>query len=382
MIARKLKSQILKRISDKKVILLIGASQVGKSTLLREVLKETDKKALWINGDNISEREIWSRADEAYLKPLVANVDILCVDEAQLIPDITRAVKIMYDNGWPVKAILSGSSAFELMQQSAETLTGRKWTMHLYPLSWSEIATHFLLPKALTMLESLLITGSYPEVLMSDEKEAVLQELTTSHLYKDVLTLERIRKPQLVTKLLQALAWQCGQEVSYNELSRTLGADVKTIESYIDVLEKAFILQRLSSYSRNHRKELIRAKKIFFLDNGIRNALINRMAPLPGRNDTGVLWESFLITERWKQLQYHGYQGNRYFWRTSEGSEIDYLEEVEGRLYAYQFKWNPLTKARVPLAFSNVYPEAVFHVIHRDNFWQWLTGSPFEERNG
>lgn len=270
--------------------------------------------------------------------------------------------------------MVSGSSALELSNQINEPLTGRKWEYQLFPISWEELSQHVGYLQSLQQLETRLLFGMYPEVVtkIGDERP-ILKQLSSSYLYKDLLSFAGIRKPELLEKLLQALAFQVGNEVSYHELGRLLGADKKTVSNYLDLLEKAFVIFRLPAFSRNLRNEISRGRKIYFYDNGIRNALIANFAPLGLREDVGALWENFLITERWKMLHYREAFVNRFFWRTTAQQEVDYLEERDGRLYAYEFKWNPNKKGRFPKNFKATYPKALTKTITPDNFHSFLT---------
>ena len=250
----------------------------------------------------------------------------------------------------------------------------------MYPLSWKEISHSLGMPEALGSLETNLVFGTYPEVVTQKGNEIpVLTNLATSYLYKDLLNFQGIRKPELLNKILQALAWQVGSEVSFNELSRTVQADKVTVSNYIDLLEKAFIITRLNPFSRNLRSEISSSRKIYFIDNGIRNAITGNYAPVSGRNDIGALWENYLISERQKLLAYHGFYGQSYFWRTSRGQEIDYIEEIDGKLYPFEFKWNPKAKVKFPATFQETYSAEKPRIIHRENYWEWLNSYPYRK---
>jgi predicted AAA+ superfamily ATPase len=294
------------------------------------------------------------------------------LDEAQRIKNVDLTLKLIVDNMPGRQLLVTGSSALELADTINEPLTGRKWEYRLYPVSWGELSGFETMARALLRLPNLLVYGMYPEVLVQQgsEKE-VLANLSSSYLYKDLLGFQGIRKPELLGKILQALAWQVGAEVSLNELSRTVQADKNTVAHYIDLLEKAFIIYRLQPFTRNLRTE-ISSRKIFFYDNGIRNAIIGNYSPVTSRNDVGALWENFLISERLKLLRYNGFYGHTYFWRTTQQQEIDYIEEIDGKIYAFEFKWNPGAKTKFATTFVETYKPTETKVIHRDNFWEWL----------
>jgi hypothetical protein len=277
-----------------------------------------------------------------------------------------------------IQLFLSGSSSLEIASKVNEPLTGRKWEYRLYPFSWAEIKDHFSFAKTVSHLDDFLVTGMYPEVINNPENaREILSNLAGSYLYKDILELDGIRRPDILLKLLQALAWQVGNEVSYNELAQTVGADKATVSDYIDLLEKAFVIFRLTPFARNLRNEISSTRKIYFYDNGVRNTIINNFAPLSQRNDKGALWENFIISERKKQLAYSGFYGNVYFWRTTGQAEIDYIEEQDGKISAYELKWNPKTKFNFPKAFLSEYHPPTTQIIHHDNYWEWLSSKGF-----
>jgi predicted AAA+ superfamily ATPase len=283
------------------------------------------------------------------------------------------AAKIIYDTIPNVKVLLSGSSAFELKNKTNEPLTGRKWEYQLFPLSFAEMVNHHGLLEEKRLLEHRMIYGYYPEVVtQTTDAKSVLSQITNSYLYKDILMLENIHKAEKLERLVQALAFQVGHQVSYNELSQICGLDNQTVEKYIDLLEKSFVVFRIPSFSRNIRNELKKSRKIYFYDNGIRNAVIKQYNSLHLRDDVGALWENFLVSERMKYINYNFHYCNRYFWRTHAQQEIDYVEDKDGLLSAFEFKWNPKAKAKLPKAFSTAYPNSEFKTIHRDNFYSFL----------
>lgn len=366
MIERLLQKQLQKKLKDNKAIILLGPRQVGKTTLLHELF--TSANTLWLNGDDADIRAMLDRPNATKLKSIIGKHQYLVIDEAQRIKNIGVCIKIITDQIKTVKVIATGSSAFELANKINEPLTGRKWEFFLYPLSFKEMVNHHGLLTEKRLLENRLLYGYYPEVLNNpgDEK-AIIKSLADSYLYKDILTWERIQKPEKLERLIQALAFQVGSEVSYNELGQTCGLDKETVEKYIQLLEKAFIVFRLNSFSRNLRNELKKSRKIYFYDNGIRNAVINQFSPLVSRNDKGALWENFIISERMKHIHYEQLFCNSYFWRTTAQQEIDYIEEKNGKLFAWEFKWNEKKKTNFTKTFINEYHPEETNTISPDN---------------
>ena len=351
----------------------MGARQVGKSTLLRSLL-DGDDSVLWLNGDDDDVRELFRSISSTRLKAIIGNRKTVVIDEAQRIEDIGLRLKLITDQMPGVQVIATGSSSFELSSKVNEPLTGRKRELKLFPLSFREMVSHTSFLEERRMIPHRLIYGYYPEVVCSPSNEkVVLKELTDSYLYKDLLSFDTLRKPDVIVRLLKALALQIGSQVSYNELSSLLGLSSKTVEKYMDILEKSYIIFRLGSFSRNMRNELKLSRKIYFWDLGIRNALIGNMAPLENRNDTGALWENFLIAERMKYNSYSNSFAQSYFWRTKDQSEIDYLEEEDGNLSAYEFKWNPAkSKTKCPASFAAAYPSSTYRVITPDNIEEFI----------
>lgn len=272
-----------------------------------------------------------------------------------------------------IQLFISGSSALEIASKINEPLTGRKWQYRLYPLSWNELKGHDSFAKIHPRLEEFLITGMYPDVVNHPGNAIeILTNLAGSYLYKDILESGGIRRPDALLKLLQALAWQVGNEVSYNELAQIAGIDKATVNTYIDLLEKSFVIFRLNPFARNLRNEISTSRKIYFYDNGVRNTIINNFAPITQRNDIGALWENFIISERKKNLAYTGFYGNVYFWRNTAKAEIDYLEEQDGKIAAFEIKWSPKVKVKFPRAFVEKYHPETKQVIHRENYWEFL----------
>ena len=335
MIKRKLRDIIEKRLFDGKAILLMGPRQVGKTTLLKELF-EGREDVMWLNGDELDVQALFEGVSATRLKAMFGRKKIIIIDEAQRIPDIGLRLKLVTDQIKDVQLIATGSSAFELATKTGEPLTGRKWEYKMYPLSFGEMVDEHGLLDEKRMIPHRLIFGYYPEVVMRPgEEREILRLLSDSYLYKDVLMSDQINKPDSLVKLLQALAFQVGSQVSYNELAQLCNLDSKTVEKYVILLEQSYVIFRLNSFSRNLRNELKTSKKIYFYDNGIRNALIANFNQIEGRADRGALWENFLISERKKFLEYNRLWGNSWFWRTKEQKEIDLVEERDGKITGY-----------------------------------------------
>lgn len=373
MIERKLDKIIKKQLFKGKVIVIVGPRQVGKTTLLGELVRKSDKRVLALNCDEPEVQTMLTNTNVAKLRAIIGNNELLVIDEAQKVDNIGLTLKLIVDNIKSVQVVASGSSAFELRNRLNEPLTGRKFEYQMFPISSSEIIDTFGLMEERRTLENRLVYGSYPDIVMHpEEARQYLTDLAQSYLYKDILSLDSIRKPQLLDKLLQALAFQIGSEVSTNELARTLQTDGKTIDKYIDLLEKCYVVFRLGGLSRNLRTELKRAKKIYFYDNGVRNAIIQQFAPVNLRDDIGALWENFFITERMKRNHYSGYYCNRYFWRTTLQQEIDLIEESDGAMTAFEMKWNPTKKVLFSKSFTDAYNVKETVVITPDNYMEYL----------
>lgn len=371
LIERSLKQKIEAKTGQGKAIVLVGPRQVGKTTLIRELL--TGHPHLFLDGDDPTTRGLLTNPSTEQLKSIIGANPIIFLDEAQRIPNIGLTLKIITDQFKEVQLYVSGSSSFELNNQTREPLTGRKWEYTLYPISWKELEGHLGYVKATQQLELRILYGMYPDVINSvGDEVAVLRELTSSYLYQDILSLGGIRKPLVLEKLVQALALQLGNEVSLNELAQLVGVDKNTISTYIDVLEKGFVVFRLPSFNRNLRNEIKTNQKVYFYDTGIRNAVIGNFSPLEGRNDKGGLWENFLIAERMKSLEYAGSLARPYFWRTTRQQEVDYVEEHSGKISGFEFKWNPKAKAKVPKTFEETYKTKV-DVVDTDNFRKFIS---------
>lgn len=372
MIKRHLTKQILQNYKDNKAIIIIGARQVGKTTLLK--LNFKDANTLWLNGDDFDVRQNLSKPNAEFLQKIIGNNTTLIIDEAQRIENIGLTLKIIQDQIKNVKLIATGSSAFELSNKINEPLTGRKWEYKLWPLSVSEMIAHSSYIEEQRLLNHRLIYGWYPDVINSLGKEKdILNQLSNSYLYKDILTWQDIKKPQKLEALLQALAFQIGNQISYHELGKLTGLNNETVERYIDLLEKAFIIFRLPSLSRNLRNELKKSKKIYFYDVGIRNAVIKNWNPVGLRQDIGALWENFLIVERLKFKANEGINTNDYFWRTQAQQEIDFIEDYNGKLYAYEFKWNATKKTKISKSFTKAYPNHQQMVVNQENYTDFIS---------
>ena len=364
MIHRTLEEKIAPLLEGNKAIIIIGARQVGKSTLLNGLLG-SKKDVLWMNGDDMDIQALFADMSSTRMRALLGNNKFLVIDEAQRIPDIGLRIKLITDQIPGVQVIATGSSSFELASKVNESLTGRKREFKMFPLTFSEMVNDTNLLDELRMIPHRMVYGYYPEVVCNpgDEK-SILKELSDSYLYKDVLSLDSINKPDKLVRMLKALALQIGSQVSYNEIGNLIGLDSKTVERYIDILEKAYIVFRLGSFSRNLRNELKTSRKIYFWDLGIRNAVIGNLAQIENRADVGALWENFAISERLKQKAYQGSFAQFWFWRTQQQKEIDYIEEEDGSLGAFEFKWNEYkSKNKCPEAFSAAYPHASYKVI-------------------
>ena len=373
MIERFLEKNIEKKLGDAKALIITGPRQIGKSTLLQQCQAAFRQPVAWWNGDETDYRTVLENATSTKLRSLIGKNKTVVIDEAQRIHNIGLCMKLITDNIKTVKLIATGSSAFELANKINEPLTGRKWEYHLYPLSFGEMVNHTSLMEEKRLLHQRLVYGYYPDVVNNPGNEApLLKQLSDSYLYKDILTWERIQKPAQLEKLVQALAFQMAQVISYNELGQHCGLNAETVEKYINLLEKAFIVYRLPALSRNPRNELRKSFKIFFYDNGLRNAVINQFNPVNLRPDIGQLWENWFITERLKYNSYREKFVSRFFWRTLAQQEVDYIEEANGKLTAFECKWNPKAKGGVSKAFTNAYEKAVTHVVHQDNAEEFL----------
>ncbi|MBE0642369.1 MAG: ATP-binding protein [Bacteroidales bacterium] len=373
MISRELERIIREKMFAGKAIIILGPRQVGKSTLLKLLQQDMDRKSLLLNCDLKDIKQQLTSPGINDLRRLIGNYDIVIIDEAQRVRDIGLTLKIITDQLPEVQLIATGSSSLELSNSVNEPLTGRKYEYQLFPLSIKELVDHSGFVETNRNIEHYMIFGTYPDVINHTGNEPeVLNNLVSSYLFKDVFAFQDIRKPEFVEQLLEALALQVASEVSFNELARLLQTDPHTVERYIGLLEKAFIIFRLRSFNRNLRTELKKSRKIYFYDNGVRNAILGNYSPLKSRTDVGLLWENFFIAERMKRLHYDKQYARRYFWRTTQQQEVDYLEESDGLLKAFEIKWNPSRKVSFPLTFTRNYPETITHKVNRDNFWEYL----------
>lgn len=372
MVTRTLESVIRSRQNLHKAILIMGSRQVGKTTLLKQMFPENDD-CIWFYGDDWDTQELFSNITSTRLRNIIGSHTTIVIDEAQRIKDIGLKMKIITDQMPDIRLIATGSSSFELANQVNEALTGRKWEFRMYPLSFEEMVGHHGLQTELRLLPHRLVYGYYPEVVCAENLEKdILKQLSESYLYKDLLSLGSIKKPEKLVLLLKALALQVGSQVSYNELANLIGLDTKTVETYIQLLEKSYVIFRLQAFCRNGRNELKNSRKIYFHDNGIRNALISDFSQVESRTDTGALWENFAVAERIKKTEYRNIWCNHYFWRTKEQKEVDFIEEKDGKIEAYEFKYSSRKSVKLPNAFAAAYPEASFSVISPENIETFL----------
>lgn len=374
MIKRRLYKPIVDRLYKGKAIILVGARQVGKTTLFKTIDSELDIPAERLNCDDSGVRALLSNASLSQLRLLAGNKKMLIIDEAQRVENIGLALKMITDNMPGVQLMVTGSSSLGLRSTLNEPLTGRKFEYEMYPVSTGELYDTYGLADTANLLNNRLVFGSYPEVLTHQEDAAeLLTSLSDSYLYKDILDMDSVRKPEILRKLLVALSLQVGSEVSYNEVARTIGTDSKTVERYIDLLEKCYVVFKIPALSRNLRNELKKSKKIFFFDTGIRNAVISNFMPVEVRGDMGQLWENFFITERMKYNSYNRRRVNYYFWRTTDKQEIDLVEEENGTFSVFEMKWNPkLSNKRLPSRFLDSYSPKEIRVVTPDNYLEFL----------
>ena len=372
---RILQKTLQKELFQGKTIILYGARQVGKTTLVKQLIKDNNVSSKYIDGDIIDNQQGLQTQNPQALKQFIGDYKLVVIDEAQRIRNIGINLKILHDHFPDMQIIATGSSSFDLANKIVEPLTGRAYDYMLFGLSGSEIALRQDYSFLHTRLKNILRFGLYPEVFDKniEQSQQLLRTITSNYLYKDILALEDIKKSDQLLKLLQILAFQIGSQISYNSISRKLGLSVMTVQKYIDLLEKTFVIFRLTSFSRNLRKELNRSVKIYFWDIGIRNTLIQNFNTLDVRNDIGALWENFCIVERIKNNRYHNRYPMSAFWRSYNHAEIDYIEEYDGNLYAYECKYSPRKKIQCPKLFAEGYPKSAFHVITQDNYFDFIT---------
>ncbi|RLD43007.1 MAG: ATPase [Bacteroidetes bacterium] len=370
---RTIEDKILNKLNSNKVIVLLGVRRVGKSVLLKQITSKIKTDYLLLNGEDINVKALFETQSVQNFKNLLGNKRLLIIDEAQSIENIGQKLKLMIDEIEDMNVLITGSSAFDISNKTGEPLTGRKYTFYLYPFCEHEYNQIEDIIQKPDNLKHRLIYGNYPELIhlnSNEEKQEYLSEIVNSYLLKDILTFENIKNSSKILNLLRLISWQTGSEVSYNELGKKLGMSKNTVEKYLDLLSKVFILFKVEGFSRNLRKEVVKSSKWYFYDNGIRNALIANFQNIELRNDIGILWENYIISERIKYQAYNNIVSNNYFWRTYDKQEIDWIEEREGNLYAYEFKWNKT--AKIPLAFSKAYPDAKFEVINKNNYLVWI----------
>jgi uncharacterized protein len=378
MIPRLLTKTIEDRFFHKKAILLFGARQVGKTTLVKSLLKQYEQQSLILNADEPDVRKLLTEPTSTFMKTLFSAKRIVLIDEAQRIPAIGIILKLIVDEIPQVQVIATGSSSFELGHQVIEPLTGRKYVYTLYSIAFQEIAQHIGMLEEARLLQYRLVYGSYPEIISKPgEEKELLHLLTDSYLYKDLYKLQTIMKPSVLERIVETLALQLGSEVSFNELSQLVGVDRTTVEKYIELLEQSFVVFKIPSFSKNARNEIKKGKKIYFYDNGIRNTIINSLWKIENRQDIGGLWENYLITERKKLLAYHRLHRKQFFWRTAQRQEIDYIEEGEKCIRAYEFKWNQNARMKIPKTFSIAYPHVPIKLITPSNYQYFLTDPEF-----
>ena len=374
-IQRMAQTQIQNSLLPGKVIVLYGPRQVGKTTLVKTIESSTTRRTRFINADELTYREALASQERRVLDEVLADAELLIIDEAQRVPNIGINLKILIDSHPEVTILATGSASFELANQINEPLTGRKLTFHLYPLSFPELSQAYGPFEARSRLEQWLVWGGYPEIVTCPPhlRARLLGELVGSYLFRDLLELEGVRRADKLVDLLRLLAFQLGQEVSYAALATSLGINRQTVERYLDLLEKVFVIYRVGGFSRNLRKEVTKNSRYYFFDNGVRNSLIQNFNPLTQRDDVGQLWENFLMGERWKAHTYADRSVNRYFWRTYDQQEIDLIEDVAGRLHGFEFKWKAKAMSKTTQdQFLSSYPDAELKVISQDNFVEFL----------
>lgn len=373
-LVRDLTETVLKKIQPNKVIIVFGARRVGKTVLVKEIIEKLGEPCLSLNGEDITVHDKLALRTAENFRQIIGSYILLYIDEAQKIPEIGQKLKLMVDEIEGLKIIISGSSSFDIHNKAGEPLTGRKYSFNLYGLSENEYNQVENNITKIDKLKERLIYGNYPELMHlpnQDEKKDYLNEMISSYLLKDILVFENIKNSQKIFNLLRLIAFQIGSEVSLQELGNQLSISKNTVEKYLDLLSKVFILHKLEGFSRNMRKEVTKNSKWYFLDNGIRNAIIANFNPVNARNDIGQLWENYMISERIKVQEYRRIHSNNFFWRTYEQQEIDWVEERDGSLFGYEFKWKE-SKVKIPSQWQNSYPDAHFEVINNSNFESWL----------
>lgn len=363
-----------KKLKKQKVLLVFGARRVGKTHLIKQFLKNRKESYVYLNGEDIQTHELLSRQSVENYRQLMGDKKLLFIDEAQKIQQIGEKLKLMVDEIENLKVIVSGSSSFDIIQSVGEPLTGRKTTYHLYPFSEEELAPYEKASEQADKLKERLIFGVYPEMYLmdnKDDKEEYLNEMVSSYLLKDILIYDNIKNAQKIYNLLKMIAFQIGSEVSFQELGKKLGISKNTVERYLDLLTKVFILHRVDGYSKNLRKEITKSPRYYFIDNGLRNAVISNFNGLEQRNDIGQLWENYWISERIKFQEYHKVYSTNHFWRTYNQQEIDWVEDRDGKLFAFELKWSK-EKTKIPSQWAKAYPDSEFNTVNQWNYKNWL----------
>ena len=373
-LVRELSENIIKKLQPNKVVIVCGARRVGKTVLVKEILDKVNEPVLTMNGEDINVHDKLSIRSVENYRQILGSYKVLYIDEAQKIQEIGLKLKLMIDEIEGLKIIISSSSSFDIHKDAGEPLTGRKYTFNLFALSENEYNQIENSISKIDKVRERMIFGNYPELLhLPDREDKIdyLNEMVSSYLLKDILVYENIKNSQKIFNLLRLIAFQIGREVSLQELGNQLGISKNTVEKYLDLLSKVFILHKVEGFSRNLRKEITKNSRWYFLDNGIRNAIIANFNSIESRNDIGALWENYMISERLKYQEYKRLSSNNYFWRTYEQQEIDWVEERDGSLFGYEFKWKE-SKVKIPTQWKNTYPNSSFEVINKDNFENWL----------
>ena len=373
MITRDIQAQIQRDLFKNKAIILIGARQVGKTSLVKQITEDLNLPTLFLNCDEPEPREILTNTNTLKLKQLIGDHKLLVIDEAQRVKNIGLTLKLIIDNIKEVQVLVTGSSALEIANEINEPLTGRKYEYNLFPFSVKELVRNSNVLSEMQLLEKRMIYGTYPDVInYPSESEKTLMNITGSYLYKDILAYNEVRRPAQLEKLVLALALQIGSEVSYNELAQIIQTDNQTVERYIDLLEKSFVVFRIGAFSRNLRNEIKKSRKIYFIDNGIRNAVIQNFSPLNLRQDVGALWENYVFSERIKQNHYAQNFSKNYFWRTFQQQEIDMVEVRNNNVSVFEIKWNPMRKVKISDGFIESYKPEIIDTITPKNYLDYL----------
>lgn len=374
-INRKITTSIINNLKPNKVVVLLGSRRTGKTVLLKTVLEKLNEKHLLLNGDDFTTLSLFEPRTIEHYRSFLGDSKLLVIDEAQQIKEIGKALKLIVDHIPGIRVLITGSSAFDIQNKIGEPLTGRKSTFYLFPFSQEEYNPNENIIETKSRLNERLVLGNYPELIHiqnRNEKIVYLKDLASSYLLKDILTFEGIKNADKILNLLKLIAFQIGKEVSMHELGRQMGMHKNTVDKYLDLLSKTFIIFGVPAFSRNLRREISKSKRWYFYDNGIRNILIENVNDIQIRNDAGELWENYIISERVKYQQYNQVLVSNYFWRTYQQQEIDWIEEREGELFAYEMKWNPKKKVSVPSAWKSAYPDSEFKAIHPENYLDWI----------